>query len=88
MYAPSITLSRARWLPRPPALLLIALIALAGVRDGMRRQAVGEYFRLEDMPVRPQWGALAVFLVTFVLGLGAVAWMLRLIARSRITPEP
>ena len=65
--------------------LTVALMVL--VRDRMRTEYLSPYFRPSDLPVAPQGGVIAIFLVLFVAGLGAVYWMLTKLTAARREPR-
>jgi len=51
------------------------------VRDLARQAYLAPYFHPSDLPVNTQWSPFFVFLVSLVIGLGAIIYMLRLAAR-------
>jgi hypothetical protein len=38
--------------------------------------------RLSGLPVQPQWGIIALFVVVFATGLAVTAWMVRQLQRA------
>ncbi|MFW6315354.1 MAG: hypothetical protein ACOC0S_07205, partial [Desulfohalobiaceae bacterium] len=65
------------------AALLLALVAfMAWVRDLVRSAYLEPYYELSMRQVVPQYSPLIVFLLVLILGLGVVAYMLRLVHRS------
>ncbi len=67
----------------PAATFFVGLFALAGLRDVVRQAAIAPHFKLETMPVNSQWDSFALFLVMFLAGLGAVAWLIKLSRASQ-----
>ena len=57
---------------------LIALIDMIFMRDLVRIAYLEPYFQLSDLAVEPQYSPLIFFLATFALGLGMIAYMLKL----------
>ncbi|MFP4213752.1 MAG: hypothetical protein ACLFRL_06535 [Desulfohalobiaceae bacterium] len=65
------------------AALLLALVAfMAWVRDLVRTAYLEPYYDLSMREVVPQYSPLLVFLLVLLLGLGILAYMLRLVHRS------
>lgn len=62
-----------------PAGMMIGLSVLGMVttRHLLRDVTLAGSFSPASLPVRPQWGVFAAFLVCFVMALAVVAWMLR-----------
>jgi hypothetical protein len=58
--------------------------AMIFVRDMVRTAYLQPHYRLSDLPIQPQWGIIALFLLLFVAGLATLGWMLRKLA----TAEP
>jgi len=54
--------------------------AMIFVRDMVRTAYLQPHYRLSDLPVQPQWGIIALFLLLFVAGLATLGWMLRKLA--------
>jgi len=46
------------------------------LRQRVRTLWLEPHFRYEQFPVASQWGAIALFLVLFVVGISLVGWML------------
>jgi hypothetical protein len=68
--------------PRKPAIVgaahvLAILIFMAIMRQQVRTASLEPYFRLEDVAVEPQWGPFAMFAGTLVVGLAALAWLIK-----------
>lgn len=61
-----------------PAGLMIGLsvLGMVTIRQLLRDVTLGGSFVAALLPVKPQWGVFAAFLVFFVLALATVAWML------------
>jgi hypothetical protein len=75
--------------PRPSAMVqsgfalsLVTLFAMVCLRHLLRMIYLQPYANLSALPVQPQVGVIALFLVLFVGGLATVAYMLRLVAKS------
>ena len=62
----------------PAGTFLVALLAVAGLRDAVRRAALAEHFRLASVPVHAQWSSFSLFAVILVLGLALMAYLVRL----------
>lgn len=80
--------SRSTAVTRPMAALLgLVQFGVLGV-NAVSRQIVqnvelGRFFSVSGQQVEPQWGPMAMFLVTFVLGLGLVIWMIAQVVKAR-----
>lgn len=64
-------------------LLFGSLFAMVVQRHLARLVVLGDALDPGAIPVRPQWGVFALFLVAFVLMLGVIGWMLRLFFGGR-----
>ena len=53
------------------------------MRDTVRRQAVAAHLKLSGIPVHAQWDSFSVFLIVFVIGLGIVAYFVKLARTSQ-----
>lgn len=60
------------------AALAVTILLMVLVRDLARHAYLAPYFHLADLPVALQYSPLATFLLILVIGLGIVAYMLRL----------
>jgi len=73
------------------AAALLTLVTIAGwtiVRDGIRDLTLGaRSFDVWDRAVVTNWGVVAIFLVVFVAGLAALAWLISVMARARPQTE-
>ncbi|GAB1410375.1 hypothetical protein MASR1M90_15290 [Desulfovibrionales bacterium] len=58
--------------------LLGTVLVMVGMRDLVRISTLEPYFHPTDMAVTGQYGSLVLFLVSFLLGAGAVIYMFRL----------
>lgn len=73
---------------RPMAALLgLAQFGVLGI-NAMSRQIVqnvelGRYYAVSEQPIDPQWSPMALFLISFVVGLALVLWMLRQVAQAQ-----
>jgi hypothetical protein len=64
---------------------LLTVATMVGMRDVLRNLTLAPYFNLSQLPVSPQWGIIALFVVLFVAGLATLYYMLRKVAiASRI----
>jgi hypothetical protein len=67
---------------RPAAILLVAtVLVMAVLREIVRGGYLAGVFHPRDLAVDPEISPLILFLVVFVVGLGCVAYMLKLAAR-------
>jgi hypothetical protein len=62
--------------------MFIAMIAIAAVRDAIRRAALSPTFDLSAVPVHAQWDSFALWAVVFIAGLAIAAYMIALTVRS------
>jgi hypothetical protein len=63
----------------PGVAFFIGLFATAGLRDALRRIAIAEHFNLADVAVKQaQWDSFGLFLGSFVIGLGVIAYLVKL----------
>ncbi len=60
------------------SITLIALIDMIFMRDLVRIAYLEPYFKVSDLVVKPEYSSLILFLATFALGLGMIAYMLKL----------
>ncbi|MFB0515127.1 MAG: hypothetical protein ACETWG_00805 [Candidatus Neomarinimicrobiota bacterium] len=65
------------------ALLLVTIVLMAGMRTVLRQAYLEPVYQL-DSRVAAQWGPLALFAVTLIIGLVAVGWLIRAYRRSLI----
>lgn len=72
--------------PEKPKLLWLAvghvaatLIGMVMGRDLLRVISLSDYFRIEELTVRPSVSSLLLFLVTFVAGLAVLGYMIKLV---------
>jgi hypothetical protein len=66
-------------------LTLLTIMAMSGVRFMVRSLLIAHHaplFNLKDVPVQPQWGIIALFVVLLLAGLWTVAWMLLQLQRA------
>ncbi len=71
----------------PAATMVATLLAVAAVRDALRRAALAEVFDLYAVPVHAQWSSFALFAVIFVLGLAYLAYLARVVFTARVGAE-
>ncbi|HXF04410.1 MAG TPA: hypothetical protein VNM72_03235, partial [Blastocatellia bacterium] len=63
---------------------VLALNAIS--RQIVQNAELSRFLDVRAEPVAIQWSPLVLFLLTFVMGLGIVAWMLsRLVAASKVS---
>ncbi len=62
---------------------LVAVLGMVVARHVLRLVVLEGAYDPATIPVRPQWGVFAIFLVCFLLALGLIAWMLRLFFTDR-----
>lgn len=67
----------SRALAAASGMLLLAIAGMALVRSWVREMEIGAVAGIDAIPVRTQGSALAVFVVIFVAGILALAWMFR-----------
>ena len=64
------------------------LLAMGGVRDLLRRLALARHYVLADVPVRhAQWDSFGLFAIVFLLGLGVIAWLVKLATSASYAPN-
>jgi len=62
--------------------LLVTVFLMIMVRDLVRQAYLAPYFKPADLVLAPQYSPMIVFLVSLVIGLAAVAYMLKLAVES------
>jgi hypothetical protein len=67
------------------ALGLLSLVLMILLRHNLREATLmlTANFSAADLPTSPQWGVLGLFLVVFVIGLGVVYGMLKMVLRKQ-----
>ena len=65
------------------ASIVVVVILMVLMRDVIRRATLGGAVDFASMPVAPQWGIIALFVLLLVAGLATVAWMVRAVARAK-----
>ncbi len=60
------------------AMLFVSMLGMVAVRHIVRLLQLDGVYEPASVPVRPQWGVFLLFLVCFVVALGACAYMLKL----------
>ncbi|HSH00644.1 MAG TPA: hypothetical protein VLB27_11360, partial [candidate division Zixibacteria bacterium] len=58
------------------AMLLVSLLGMVVIRHEVRLLRLGESFNPARLPVEPQWGAIALFAISFVLAVALLWYML------------
>ncbi len=58
------------------AAIAVTVVLMVLLRQRVRTLWLEPHFRYEQLPVASQWGAIALFLVLFVVGISLVGWML------------
>jgi hypothetical protein len=71
-----LAFGRMLWLTAASATLTVILMTL--VRDWVRQAYLKPYFAFDSLPVVPQYGPAALFLIFLVAGLALVAYMIKL----------
>lgn len=69
------------------ALTALTLVSMAGVKFTVRSLLIARYareFDLSKVPVQPQWGIIALFVILLLVGLGFVAWMVVQLQRAAV----
>jgi hypothetical protein len=70
------------------ALTVVTMLAMTIYRDGIRDLTLlGKGFEVWAQKWVANWSVLAAFFVVFVIGLGALAWLMSVVARARAVPE-
>ena len=57
--------------------ILLTLAVMVAIRQVARTAYVASFVQLSALPVKPQWGVIALFVVLFVAGLATLFWMLK-----------
>jgi hypothetical protein len=65
------------------AILLVTIAGMSVVRHRVRALALEAVFSPDTLPVRPQWGVFAVFVLCLLAGVALVAWMAWRLATAR-----
>jgi hypothetical protein len=69
-------------------LSLVTLASWAILRDGIRDLTLSaKHFDVWDRVVVTNWGVVIIFFVVFVAGLGAIAWLISVLARANPQAE-
>jgi hypothetical protein len=63
-------------------MLFVSLLTMVATRHVVRNLALAGSFDASALPVAPQWGVFAIFVVCLVAAIALVAWMLKLYFRS------
>ncbi len=69
-------------------LLLVTMLVMVLQRWVVRQGYLADIVELEALPMSLAWSPLLVFLLVFVLGLGVVAWLLRVALATPASSEP
>lgn len=70
------------------ALTLVAMLALAVYRDGLRDLTLLSHgYDVRDRVVVTNWSVVVIFLVVFVAGLGGAAWLVSVMMRAKPVAE-
>lgn len=56
---------------------MLVLLSNAIAREGAQAAELRRWVEVSSIPVRGEWGSLALFLAALIAGLGVVGWMLR-----------
>ncbi|NMC21448.1 MAG: hypothetical protein GYA33_13635 [Thermogutta sp.] len=67
----------------------VAVLAFNAVsRQVVQNLELASYGKVWEVPQSPDWGAMALFLVTFVLGVAVIGWMVAQVARAAKASAP
>lgn len=83
----NFTLGRLFWLKISTVLLLYTLLGMAAGRDAVRLAAMGDAFKLHELPSHPQTGAIQLFLVLLLLGVATAGYLVWLVRKAPQVPE-
>ncbi len=61
------------------ALSVVILFGMVMGRELLRYISLEQYYTVQELTARPEHSSLVLFLVTFIIGLGILGWMIRLI---------
>lgn len=75
---PARTASSMTKIVLPAATYFLGLLALAAARDAVRRVALAPFFKISSASTNIQWDSFLLFLITFIAGLGVIAWLIKL----------
>jgi hypothetical protein len=67
--------------------LVITLLVMILMRDVVRGGYLASVFTVDDLPLKLTISPLILFLVTFVVGLGVLAWMIKVALDPRLRVE-
>lgn len=65
--------------------LFLSMLGMVATRHELRLVQLGDALRIPA--VRPQWDVFAIFLVCFLIAIGLVVWMLRMLLRANEVEE-
>ncbi len=54
----------------------LTVVLMIGIRHRVRMLWLEPAFSVDRLPASPQWGAIVLFAVLLLIGLGLVSWML------------
>lgn len=57
--------------------LTLTIVCMVLMRDALRDQLLKPFYNVWSQPTEPQWVAIVLFLVLFVLGIAVCVWLLR-----------
>lgn len=63
-------------------LLLALLVIMIFIRDFVRQSYLADVFKLSDLQVRHEYGSMILFLLSFVVGIVALFYMVKLLVKS------
>jgi len=66
---------------------LLTVVLMAGVRELVRIGYLAPYFFPADLPMRPQYGPLFLFLAVLAVGVAVLVWVLRQAAKAAAEPQ-
>ena len=79
----SITTALQKRLTTTTWLLLATIVLMVALRDMVRDLYLEPYFSVYQRTVAHEYGAFVMFLITLLLGVGAVVWMIRAVIIDR-----
>lgn len=79
----SITTALQKRLTTTTWLLLATIVLMVALRDMVRDLYLEPYFSVYQRTVTHEYGAFVMFLITLLLGVGAVVWMIRAVIIDR-----
>ncbi len=66
----------------------VTVVLMVLLRQRVRSLWLEPFFRFDQIPVAPQWGAILLFLILLAAGVGLVGWMMRQFFGQTARPTP